>query len=338
MHRYRKGKLIGQGTHGKVFRAIETCSGQPVAIKEITGRAIPEIDITCRIKSHYLLQAIWIFAFEAHIHLVFPLALADATRHEEINYVFDVDQMFFDVARGLWDLHQDGYHHFDIKPENILLFPDRAVLADFSLSKRTQPSDTIKVAYSERYRPPECDQDFEMSEKTEVYALGVTFFALASGHIYHTGLEFTPVSDWSRLIREMIHENPELRPTMQEVLQRCHLEIISLVPDVRPLEGEPATDSFWEDLDLHHDKLHPQVRNTAVALFHRLNPKRPLNMSLEHLQKACINIGNAVSRSTRLLYPELKTETFWVVIKSGGRLFSRRPYKSHYWDTFDSLV
>lgn len=337
MHRYRKGKLIGQGTHGKVFRAVEIGSEQPVAIKEITGRAIPEIDITCRIKSPYLLQATWLFASEGHIHLVFPLALGDATCHEEINYVFDVDQMFFDVARGLWDLHQDGYHHFDIKPENILLFHDRAVLADFSLCKRTHPSDLIKVAYSERYRPPECEQEFEMSEKTEVYALGVTFFALATGHIYRPGVEFTPVSEWSRLIREMIHATPELRPTLQQVLQRCHLEILFLQPDTRPLEGEPATDSFWEELNLYHD-FHPLVQSTIVSLFDRLNAKRPLSMTVETLKKACINVGSAVLKSSRLLYPDLKTEMLWVVIKSGGRLLNKRPYLSHYWDTFDSLL
>lgn len=87
-----------------------------------------------------------------------------------------------DISSALHYLHKRQIVHRDVKPENILVDNGHFVLCDFNLS---QPSNTIatSVAGSEAYLAPEY---WTMSVKdlvpADIWSLGVTFMAAATGH------------------------------------------------------------------------------------------------------------------------------------------------------------
>nr|GEW01298.1 probable protein kinase At2g41970 [Tanacetum cinerariifolium] len=94
----------------------------------------------------------------------------------------------YGAARGLEYLHekiQPSIVHRDIRSSNVLLFDDfKSKLADFSLSN---PSDTAAHLHSTRvlgtfgYHAPEYAMTGQMSQKSDVYSLGVVLLELLTG-------------------------------------------------------------------------------------------------------------------------------------------------------------
>ncbi len=80
------------------------------------------------------------------------------------------------------EIHDMGVVHRDIKPENIFLdSKGRAKFADFGVSRRA--GDRITLSGTPEYAPPEqLDfHPFRADPKSDVYALGITFFKLITG-------------------------------------------------------------------------------------------------------------------------------------------------------------
>jgi hypothetical protein len=84
------------------------------------------------------------------------------------------------VAEGLAEVHDRGIWHRDIKPDNILLDPDRdsVVLTDFGLAAHS--ADAAGCCGTLGYMAPEVF-DGGASAKTDVFALAATLFYLVTG-------------------------------------------------------------------------------------------------------------------------------------------------------------
>ncbi len=75
--------------------------------------------------------------------------------------------------------------HRDLKPDNILLNEDgRIMLIDFGIARETQPGSvtrTLARAASLSFSPPEQVLGTGTDERSDIYALGATFYALLTG-------------------------------------------------------------------------------------------------------------------------------------------------------------
>ncbi len=92
-----------------------------------------------------------------------------------------------EVCRGVAAAHQAGLIHRDIKPANILRSTKGVVkLGDFGLVKPTSRTGTVVTALGEvvgtpHYMSPEQIQSTSVDERSDIYALGATYFALLTG-------------------------------------------------------------------------------------------------------------------------------------------------------------
>ena len=94
----------------------------------------------------------------------------------------DVAPVARDVLAGVSDVHEHGYIHCDVKRENIVFDGESYRLIDFGLSveKRLARLHTC-VRGTPFYLAPETVQRGETSPMVDMYAIGVTIYALLHG-------------------------------------------------------------------------------------------------------------------------------------------------------------
>lgn len=140
------------------------------------------------------------------------------------------------LAMALYYCHSEGFVHRDIKPANVLFDQySRPVLADFGMCipvpMGTQVSDYVG---SPQYIAPEIINQRSFDPyKTDIWALGVTFYEMASGMIKwpkDKELIKATIADggiiikpglprrMTNLISAMTDMNPERRPTMEQII------------------------------------------------------------------------------------------------------------------------
>lgn len=155
-----------------------------------------------------------------------------------------------DCLRSLCYLHNrkpNALIHRDIKLSNILLTASGvAKIADFGLSRLTssgyntlsstslagtdETSDLTRSVGTERYKAPEMPSSL-YTNKVDVFSLGIVFYELFEGKLYHprTGFRWvwTP-SSVRRIVREcMLCEDPSTRKTARATLR--HFESLGNV-------------------------------------------------------------------------------------------------------------
>lgn len=105
--------------------------------------------------------------------------------------------LLIQIARGLAAIHRQGLVHRDVKPGNIVIVArdggELAKVVDLGLAKSTRDSQKVDltrtgmVVGSLSYIAPEQLQGHELSERTDVYSLGVVIYRVITGKLPFSG-------------------------------------------------------------------------------------------------------------------------------------------------------
>ncbi len=192
MGKYRLDRRVGRGGFAEVWKARDTVENRPVALKLSNPEAVAEwgraaIEAEARIMSrlHHpgivaVRNADWI---DGRFVIATDLAktnLANYTRARRSPAV--ALEVIRQVAAGLAYAHKHRVLHRDVKPENILIFPDgRAALGDFGASRLAKGATrTYTEAGTLGYMAPEQAYG-KVRFASDVFSLGLIAYEILTG-------------------------------------------------------------------------------------------------------------------------------------------------------------
>lgn len=160
----------------------------------------------------------------------------------------DAVNIFEQVARGLADMHREGFVHADMKPNNVIV--DSGLIAKIIDLGQSCKIGTIKqrIQGTPDYIAPEQVHRKSITPKTDVYNLGATMYWVLTRQFVPTALtgktdslvqgldealipKAKPVKELSpgcpdllaKLVMECIVTDPDKRPHMESVCERLNL-------------------------------------------------------------------------------------------------------------------
>lgn len=255
---YRLGKYdltrqIGEGGTGKVYHALDTFSGQEVAVKLVEQAILhdPEFDEECR--SQFLNEAS-LAGRLAHPHIV---TILEASITEDDGYVVmeyvpggnlarytfpdallpieNVLQIIFKCCGALDYAFRHGIIHRDIKPANIMVVSGTNVkIADFGAAvfyqSQVTHSDPVGTP---SYMSPEQLNGRRLSHLSDMFSLGIMAYELLTGVLPFQAQNMLKLFD--AIINQDAAPPSAHRQGLPAELDRIILRMIAKNPDDRYL-------------------------------------------------------------------------------------------------------
>lgn len=212
---------------GAVFQATDRRHDRLVAIKALDAtdaspdaraRFLREVRVTARLVHPALIPVFDSGEGDGLLYYVMPLVRGETLRGL-MQRGLDVSRganLLADVAEGLDLAHRSAIVHRDVKPENILIVDDRAVLTDFGVAFVTAntrgdlQTETGLVVGTLLYMSPEqLTSGRAVDGRSDVYALGCVLHEIALGHPPHASREGLP-----KLIAQRATQPVELPATI----------------------------------------------------------------------------------------------------------------------------
>eukprot|EP00808_Paulinella_micropora_P025692 g57100.t1 len=229
-------ETLGEGTFGKVSLVrykvrSGDASDQFFALKELRKemftptqfrRIAVERDVMARTKSKWLVKLRKSFQTEQHLYFLMDFCAGGDlfslwdTQTDRMERLFNQTEARFylaELALALHDLHQLGFVHRDLKPQNVLLDEHgHIVLADFGVSLEIEGAPArgdnrrASLVGTIDYVSPETLEGIHSREKADWWALGIIAFHMMLGY-----LPFTKNGDSDDVVKSSILKHEELR-------------------------------------------------------------------------------------------------------------------------------
>jgi len=225
--RYRIVSPLGRGAMGEVYRADDLRLGQRVALK-LLGPDVP--GRTSRLER--FVSEVRLARGIAHPNVcrVYDIGTAEGWHYLSMEYVDGETlasllrrigrlptEKALDVAhqlcQGLAAAHERGVLHRDVKPSNIMIDgAGRVRLMDFGLAVPVTEAQGHDGAGTPAYMAPEQIAGSPVTERTDIYALGLVIRELFTGRSAAATAPPIPAAV-DAVIRSCLQSSPALRPS-----------------------------------------------------------------------------------------------------------------------------
>ncbi len=261
---YRVVRELGGGGMSRVFLATEIALGRQVVIKVLTPelaagvnreRFRREVQLAAGLQHPMIVPLLSAGEAEGLLWYTMPFVEGESLRERIQRGVMssrDVLPILIDVARALGAAHRKGIVHRDIKPGNILLHEQHAVVADFGVAKAltAATSDStglttsgLAVGTPAYMSPEQAAGDATVDGRADIYALGCVAYELLSGKP-----PFTDPSAARMLVAQVsqmpvpLHQVAPLKASLSHAIMRC----LEKDPEMRWPTADALADSLEE--------------------------------------------------------------------------------------------
>lgn len=243
-NRYYLERQLGSGGMAVVFRAQDLMLERVVAVKILREKFSGNTEFRNRFRqearavanlSHPNIVTIHDFGLhESRLYIVMEYVpgtdlKAILSRYGRIGVV-DSIQLINQACEGIGYAHQSGIVHCDIKPQNLLVTPEKRLkVVDFGIARALatiSPDERTDVVWgSPKYFSPEQASGSPPSPASDVYSLGVVLYETLTGQVPFQA--DSPV-EMARLHRDVPPPSPtKLNPFIPILLEELLLTSLS---------------------------------------------------------------------------------------------------------------
>ncbi len=231
--RFEIVRLVAEGTRGSVYEAVQLDLRRPVAIKVLPrsladdpgamARFRREASVSARLQHPHVAMttdfvcepgepAFLVMELVAGRSLGDELAIARGPLSQD-----RVVRIAIQILDGLAVAHAAGIVHRDLTPENVILsqsagFPDYVRLIDFGIAKVLDEERTAQLTRTgtllgtPEYMAPEQALGRAVDPRTDLYAVGVLLFRMATGRLPYAA------HDPGAMLLAIVNDAPDLSP------------------------------------------------------------------------------------------------------------------------------
>ena len=243
---YHVDSLLSSGGTANVYLGVNVNSGFPVAIKELFPNRAKDKFIMQRFReeaNHYLYlsqnnenitKLVDFVEYDDKFYLIMefiegmPLDEFITTAKSPAMSEDIIIPMFCCILDTIDYLHQNNVLHLDIKPGNIMVVREPNIkILDMGISATlNEKTKNPKKCGTPAFMAPEQINQGELGRYTDVFALGITFFNLITGHLPFTGNAHTEIFEQickkptPRAADFYADVNPKFQAVIEKALQK----------------------------------------------------------------------------------------------------------------------
>jgi TolB-like protein/tRNA A-37 threonylcarbamoyl transferase component Bud32 len=240
--RYTVARKLGSGAMADVYLADDLKHGRQVALKVFrpelgaalgAERFLREIAILAQLSHPHILPLYDSGETGGLLYYVTPYvpggSLRDRLQRDGQLPIRDALRYSRDVAEALDYAHGHDVIHRDVKPENILLEADHAVVTDFGVAVSLDPGDRERlttgglVVGTPAYMSPEQASADRLDGRSDQYSLACVLYEMLAGQPPFTGLNVraTIARQIADPVPPLATVRPELRPALVRAVERA---------------------------------------------------------------------------------------------------------------------
>jgi eukaryotic-like serine/threonine-protein kinase len=263
--------LLGEGAKSVIYRVSDPATGRHFALKHVKRIDTKDIRFIQQIENEFEISRQFTHpnlrrSFDLKINKTMLLKVAEAYLVMELfegltldvrppATLLDTVETFIQVCHGLKAMHQMGYVHADLKPNNILRSDLGEVkIIDFGQSCRVG---TVKerIQGTPDYISPEQVARRPITVQTDVFNLGATIYWTLTGRTIPTLYTVNKKGENSFLVDDRIDTPQKLNPRVPPALSNLVMECVSTSPRKRPVD----MDGVLQRLELAKHILHKEL-------------------------------------------------------------------------------
>src|SRR3954463_1307929 len=210
--RYHLERLLGQGGMASVWLANDLRHQRTVALKVLhpelslglgSERFLREIRVAARLQHPNILPVFDSGAANMDggpelLWYTMPYVDGESLR-QRINRetqlpIEEAVRLCSEVAEALEYAHSKGIVHRDVKPENILLSQNHALLADFGIARALQQQEARSLTGTGAFigtpvymSPEQATGSRDLDGRSDIYSLGCVLYEMIAGEPPHSG-------------------------------------------------------------------------------------------------------------------------------------------------------
>ena len=316
--RYRIIKQIGRGGMADVYLAKDLIlDGEEVAVKVLRTNYQTDPIAVARFQREARAMA---DLDHPHIVRITDIGEEDGQQYLAMEYVAGLDlkryikehyplsneeavRIMGQILLAMRLAHAKGIIHRDLKPQNILLTPDgTAKVTDFGIAvafAETSLTQTNSMLGSVHYLSPEQARGSKATIQSDIYAMGIIFFEMLTGHIPYDGDSAVTIAlqHFQKPLPSVIAENSSVPQSLENVVIKAtakkltdryqtvsemYVDLLSSLSYNR--RNEPKL--VFEDTSKVDTKTLPKISQSTLTAIPKVQPKEESPQSQKPTQKA----------------------------------------------------